>query len=688
MDFLLEIGTEELPPDQPLNVAKQLGTLLQQAFLRHDMTCEHVDYWATPRRVAVCWYDLPQNSPERIHEQCGPMLHDAYDATGQPTAAALGFAKSCGTSLEALQVKQTTKGERLVYSHIMPGVSLQQLLPEWLEGAMKSLRYPRAMRWSDKPYLFIRPVHWLLALLDKEILALELLGQQANRLTYGHRFMHPGPVALEHAAHYEQTLESLHVIANVAKRRDLIVQQSKALAAQIAGYPVLDEALVDEITGLVEYPVPLLGKFASRYLQLPEAVLIEVLKHHQKCFAVLNKQQGILPAFVWVSHIQSTDPQSVIRGNERVIEARLADATFFFNQDKQKGLTKHLIKLADIQWHAKLGTLQDKTQHLESLVSILCRHLKHPAQIACRAAQLAKFDLATAMVNEFPALQGTMGYYYALYFGETIQVAQAIQAHQQLGAKTQTLSEDGRILALADRMDTLVGYFSIGLRPSGEKDPYALRRAALGVVQLLLESKWHVPLRWMLAEAAKAYPLTIAMDTLEDLLNYIRERMHQWMLERNIRPDVIQAVFALDVDDLYDAYQRIQALMASIEQPSLQALSQLNKRVVKLLSKVAPKELASCESTPNHSAIEQTLLAAIAQAEQQVPLMLSQHHYQNIIEYLAGMQPIIAQFFEEALILHPEPAIRQHRLSILQRLKVLVHQIADVTLLQLDKRSA
>jgi len=684
MDFLLEIGTEELPADQLVSLVEQLGDLLRQQLLPYAIGCEQIDYWATPRRLAVCWRDLPEQCPERVQEIRGPALERAYDADKRPTPAGLGFAKSCGVAIDALQTKTTTKGAWLVHQRTIQGLPLAELLPDLVMAAVKQLRYPRAMRWSDQPHWFIRPVHWVLALLDTEVLALSLLGQLADRLTYGHRFMFPEAVSIPSVAQYESILKTRGVIADIQQRRNLIIRESEKLATQVDGNLVLDDALVNEITGLVEYPVPILGHFSKDYLTLPAEVLVEVLRHHQKCFA-LSRQQQILPAFIWISHIQSTCSQSVVAGNERVIQARLSDAAFFFAQDKQQRLDSYLEALADIQWHVKLGSLDDKCQRLVRLTKMLCQQLQRSDSTVCRAARLAKFDLATAMVNEFPVLQGIMGYHYALYFGETAAVARAIKEHNQLIGDEAVWSDDGRILALADRMDTLVGYFSIQLRPTGEKDPYALRRAALGIVQLLIEGQWFMPLQVMLTHAVEGFKLTeIATDTIEALLDYIRERMYQWLLEQAIRPDVIQAVFATKPDDLYDAYLRVIALMTS-ESSSLSALSQLNKRVSKLLAKSDGLKVDGFDSALVQHDSERCLLTMLKQAEQQQPAMMQARDYQQIIETLGAMSPVMNKFFEETLILHPDPIVRQHRLCILQRLKILFQQVADITLLQLDK---
>lgn len=686
-DFLLEIGTEELPPLLAINLLDQFKSALRQSFNEEQITFDRLQGYVTPRRLALVVKGLPLNKPDYIREKRGPALQQAYDAEGRPTKACLGFARSLGIDVSNLEVVDADDRQWVVYRQSIKGELIETILPELINQVIKSLSFPRAMRWSDKPYTFIRPVHWVVMLLENKVLTGTLFGVKVDDISFGHRFMSPAHFSITHASTYEAQLESAYVIADFDKRRNLILKEINEITQKYKCYPIIDDKLLDEVTNLVEYPVALMGTFNDTFLNLPAEILITTIQYHQKCFAVKNAQGELLAKFVTISHIKSKNPAQVVEGNERVMAARLADAQFFYQQDIKRKLSTHLANLKSIQMHEKLGTLKDKTKRLVYLSEVIAIIINKSSENAMRAAELSKFDLCTEVVHEFPELQGTMGYYYALYFGESEEVAKAIleQYWPQSANHRIPESDAGCILALAERIDNLVGYFGIGLKPTGIKDPFSLRRAAIGIVRIILEKQLFLPLDHIIEPAISLFKNPLEPATLEDVKEYILERMRQHLLDQGVRTDVIASVFALNIDDLWDNYCRIEALMSMATLPDVAALSAANKRVRKLLMKAEfDPDAHVLDPDLFQTAVESDLLLAIESMQATITPLLKDQDYKQVISALATMRPHIDRFFDEIMVMVADLDQRNNRLSLLYHLQMLFMQMADISLLQLD----
>ena len=487
-DFLLEIGCEELPPltlhELSVTLCSNIKAQLNQAELRY--TKMHA--FATPRRFAVLVTDLAVSQPPRYIERQGPSLTAAYDSNGTPTLACLGFANACGVSTDQLEIKETNKGSRIFCRVEEPGKETTELLPDIVRDAIQKLPIRKPMRWGNDVTTFVRPVHWVVMLFGKQVIPTEILGKKTSRETYGHRFHHPKALLMTQAKDY-QTLLQTHgkVMVDYEKRREYIQKQIKQVTQPI-GQPLIEEGLLNEVTAMVEWPVALLGQFKAEFLELPPEVLMTSMKVHQRCFPITNNQGELQPYFVLIANIESKDPATVIHGNERVINARLADASFFYDNDLSASLESRCDRLEGVVFQQQLGTLAEKTKRITKLAVHIAQQMNETPTLAKRAATLAKCDLVSEMVYEFPSLQGTMGYYYALHDQESKEVALAIkeQYHPQFSGDTLPQHLTGCCVALADRLDTLVGIFGIDKIPTGDKDPFALRRTALGILRHLI----------------------------------------------------------------------------------------------------------------------------------------------------------------------------------------------------------
>ncbi|MGH8296460.1 MAG: glycine--tRNA ligase subunit beta, partial [Steroidobacteraceae bacterium] len=549
-DFLVEIGTEELPP-KALRLLEQafaggLASGLAKAGLKHG----EVRSFATPRRLAILVRRLAAHQPEQKIERRGPPVTAAFDAEGLPTRAAQAFAASCKASIEELQRREEGKGTFLYYAGVRPGAAAVELLPALVQSALDALPIPRRMRWGAGEAQFVRPVHWIAMLYGKEVVPATLLDTSSGNLTRGHRFHAPKPLRLSSPSVYERALRDRgHVVADFEARRSLIRERVTAAADGLGGRPLMSDALLDEVTALVEWPVPLAGRFEERFLSLPREVLISTLEDHQRYFPVQSADGRLLPCFIAVANIESRDPATVIEGNQRVVRPRLADAAFFWEQDRKSPLAARAEGLARVTFQARLGSLGDKARRVGTLaveIAQVCAQSdaskSNLARRAQRAAELCKCDLLTAMVGEFPELQGIMGTYYALADGEDSEAAAAIREHYRPRSAGGELpaSETGTTLAIADKLDTLAGIFAIGEKPTGTKDPFGLRRAAIGVVRILIEKGLELDLPRLLSRAAalaredigkaaaaagKAAPAFAIESVAAEVYDYILERL-------------------------------------------------------------------------------------------------------------------------------------------------------------------
>jgi glycyl-tRNA synthetase beta chain len=684
--LLIEIGVEELPPEAMRPLAQALADGLAQALTDTGLAHGRPTHYASPRRLGVAIADTaPATAAQRV-EKAGPTLAIAFDARGHPTRAGEGFARSLGVSLAALEREDSSKGERLVYRACQPGRALADVLQEALPEVLRTLPIPRRMRWGEGQYSFVRPVHWLVGLHGAAVLPLALFGIAAGRATHGHRFHHPEPIALATADDYAGTLyQTGFVIAEPDARAARIVEQVQAGAQHCGGRALADTALIKEVNALVEWPVALTGTFESRFLVLPREVLIATLEDHQRYFPVEDAAGELMARFVTVANIDSLDSTQVIAGNERVLRARLADALFFWDYDRRVGLERRIEGLARVRFQQALGSLADKSQRVRTLVAELAALTGADPAPADRAAVLAKADLITEMVGEFPELQGVMGSYYAREAGEMPAVARAIAEQYAPAAAGAPIpaSAIGRILGLADRLDTLAGIFALGKRPSGDKDPFALRRAALGVLRILIEAEIDLDLAAVLAQAVALQPIAAESETVTALWQFHVERLRGYYSEQGLPAGAFEAVAALAITHILDFDRRVHAAAAFAQRPEAAIVGSAHKRIRNILRRNADESIATLDDALLIETAEQQLAAAYRAIQQAVATAMAAGNYTRALAALAELDMPLDAFFQEVLVMSDKPALRHNRLALLRELDHLCRQVADLSCLVL-----
>ncbi len=684
-DFLFELGCEELPPKALTKLAQSLHSNLISAFESLSLSFQDSEYFATPRRLAVRFQQLDTHQADKQVEKLGPAVAAAFDDAGNPKPAAVGFAKSNGVEVNQLSRKQTDKGERLAFIANVKGQATKDLIQEVLSKAVSQLPVPKAMRWGDSDSQFSRPVHWVLATLGGEVLPVELFEQKASNQTFGHRFHAPEAITIENAQDYEAKLLEAKVSACFEARKAKIRIQVEEAAQAIDGHAVIDEDLLEEVACLVEWPVALVGNFDEAFLQVPAEALISSMAEHQKYFHLVDSEGKLLPKFIAISNIESKNPQSVISGNEKVIRPRLADAKFFYDTDSKKKLEDYAEKLKTIVFQNKLGTLFDKTQRIKSLAKVIANSLSADVTLTDRAADLCKCDLMTDMVYEFTDLQGIMGRYYASNDGEPAEVAAAMDeiymprfAGDQLPATT-----TGLILAIAERIDTLVGIFGIGQIPTGAKDPFALRRAALGVIRLIAEKELPLDLA-VLVDASLDSMQGIDIDpaTKSNLLDFFKARSLAMYQEQGINTQVIHSVQELAVTQPFDFKRRVEAVASFNETEESADLAEANKRVKNILEKSEFDPAAISLDPALFESDEANLNQTIDEVSSFVESKVAEGEYQAALDKLAGLKDVVNRFFDNVMINVDDETLRNNRLGLISKLRNLFLGIADISLLQ------
>lgn len=700
-DFLFELFTEELPPKALKKLSESLETAVTQGLVEAELAFKAITSYATPRRLAFMISQLAETQPMQKIERKGPAIKQAYDADGNPTPACIGFAKSCGIPLEDIRSINTTKsdkGEWLYYQGEKAGKSVIELIPEIIKKALKQLPIPKPMYWGAHKEAFVRPVHAVTMLYGEQIIDTRLFGIQSDRVTHGHRFMSKQEITLSFPSDYESQLEKQgFVIADFEQRKNIIFENLQASIKQKfndTATAVITPELLDEVTALVEWPNVLICSFDQNFLTVPKEALISSMQDHQKCFAIIDKQsQKLLPYFITVSNLSSKDVSQVIHGNECVMRARLSDAKFFYETDKQHKLDSHIENLKLVTYQETLGSVHDKTQRVKNLITRLISNaevnlnLELDTALAQRAAELCKTDLLTQMVGEFPELQGIMGQYYALNDNEDEQVAIAIREHYQPRNAQDDLPETdlGKLLAIADRMDTLAGIFAINKLPTGDKDPFALRRAALGILKIILDKQINLDLLTLIKLAIEQFDSSqILNQNLEqNLLQFFYDRLKALLLENNITHDVFQSVIKLNITQAADALTRMQAVQAfkNLEQAS--ALASANKRVGNLLNK-NQTDLDNTQVNLDlfEKEIENKLYQAILTKADNTKKLLAQKNYAELLTCLADLKPLVDEFFAEVMVMAEDQAVRENRLVLLSKLRELFLQVADIAELQ------
>jgi len=685
-DLLIEIGCEELPPKALNDLRYALFTAvcdgLNQANISFDATASSA--FSTPRRLALLICGVSGNQPDQHQERRGPALSAAYDIDGNPSAAAKGFARSAGVRLDDLETLETEKGSWVVARVHVAGKPLEALIFPILEQAVGQLPVPRPMRWSGHGFSFVRPVHWLVVMHGNRVLKGRLLGQASGNRTHGHRIHAPGPHQLSRAGDYLEVLERAYVLADHRRRESSIRQQ----LLQIHPATRIDPGLLSEVNNLVEWPVALLCSFDETFLSVPHQALVATMQDHQKFFPVYSDQNSTVVSnrFVAVANLDSADPEQVRRGFERVIRPRLADARFFLEQDQKQALADYLPGLDHVVFQSNIGSIGDKCRRIAAVSRKLADHLSCDPVICERAAMLAKCDLMTDMVNEFPHLQGIMGRHYALNSGEPEPVATAIEQHYWPRFSGDLIAESAsaQIVGLADRADTLVAIFTAGLRPSGNKDPFALRRCALGFVRILLEGRLAITTGQILAAAANqlmAHDIAVDPALLAEAQEFINERCRHYFREAGYSAEVVNTAMASSWDTYADLQARLIALSTFLGQEAGLSLATANKRISNILRKSDLKVRGKIEEDRLILAEEKALFSEILQLEAVLDPLLKNSDYAACLEHLSRLRPDVDRFFDAVMVMDEDSDLRRNRLALLFRLKALFDQVADLSVL-------
>ena len=679
-DFLVELGTEELPPKALKTLGEAFLAGIEKGLKTAGLSYSASRYYAAPRRLAVLIEQLEEQQADRTQNIDGPPVQAAFDKDGNPTQAALGFAKKCGVELS--QIDQS--GPKLKFSQSIPGQAAAGLLPSIVETSLNELPIPKRMRWGARKTEFVRPSQWLVMLFGDEVIDCEILAQKAGRVSRGHRFHANHEVRISAPASYAEDLRGAYVIADFTERRAQIAARIDQLAAEQQGTAIVPPALLDEVSALVEWPVPLVCSFEERFLEVPQEALIITMQDNQKYFCLLDANGKLLPRFITVANVESKDPAQIISGNEKVVRPRLTDAEFFFKQDKKQKLESFNQRLANVVFQAQLGSVFDKAQRVSALAGFIAERTAGNATNAARAGLLCKCDLASEMVGEFPEMQGIAGYYYAKHDGEDEDVALALnEQYMPRGAGAELPSTlTGSAVALADKLDTLVGIFGIGMLPTGSKDPYALRRAALGVLRILIEKQLDLDLADAVAFAIKQFGDKVkAAGLASQVLDFIFDRLRARYEDEGVEVAVYQAVRAVSPTSPLDFDQRVQAVQGFRALPQAAALAAANKRVSNLLSKAEGQVAASVEAHYFDNPSEFALNAAIQQAEQAVQPLAAARQYNLALSQLANLREPVDAFFEAVLVNAEDPAVRANRYALLAKLRGLFLGVADISVL-------
>ncbi len=689
-DLLVEIGTEELPPKALRGLmdafAANIGDAIDEARLEHG----DVHAYASPRRLAVIVEKLAASQEDRRLSQKGPPVSVAYDDDGNPLPPASAFAKKCGVDVAELGRVKTGKGEWLAAETVEKGKTTAELLPALIEQALADLPIPRRMRWGAGDAEFVRPIHWIVLLHGTDVVDGTVMGIACGNTTMGHRFHSRGPVTIATPSAYLETLEQEgRVIADFGVRRELVRKGVEARAKEASGHIVDGESLYDEVAALVEWPVPVLGGFDVAFLELPREVVVSTLTGHQRYFPVADDSGALLPSFVTVANLESKEPDKVRDGNERVIRPRLADAAFFWDSDRRKALATRREALREVVYQRGLGSLYDKSTRTAEVASWIAERLGIDSAHVVRAAALCKCDLLTGMVGEFPDLQGTMGRYYAISDGEPDAVATAIGEHYQPRFAGDALPETdaGRVLAMADKLDTLAGIFTIGKKPSGNRDPFGLRRAALGIIRLSIESPLDLDLKALIARALELQPAgkEDPQTLSESLYTFITDRLRRYFLDRDpaLDTETFDAVMARQPESLVDFELRLQAVQAFLRLDAAQSLASANKRIANILRQAEVTETSDIDEKILEPGAEQALYDALVAAEATVRPLLDERDYTRALQELAALREPVDRFFDDVMVMADDAAVRSNRLALLAALRALFLDVADISRLSI-----
>lgn len=683
--LLIELGTEELPPKALSKLATVFFEQIKGQLESADLDYDAIKWFASPRRLAVQVTSLDAKQADKAIEKRGPAVNVAFDAEGNPTKAAEGWARSNGITVAEADRLSTDKGEWLLHKATQAGKTVHELIPTIVVNALNKLPIPKPMRWGAERIQFIRPAHTLTMMYGSEIIAGEALGVQSSNQLQGHRFHHKGLITLEHADNYESALESAFVIADYEQRKALIEAQVAKVASEIGGNAIVDADLLEEVTSINEWPVTLVGTFDEEFLSVPAEPLIYSMQDHQKYFPVRDNNGNLMNKFIFVANIESKDPQQVIFGNEKVIRPRLADAEFFFKTDKKKSLESRLATLDSVLFQKQLGTLKDKSERIAQLSQSIAEQLSENSADAYRAGLLSKTDLMSDMVLEFPQVQGTMGKYYAQHDGESEAIAQALEDQYRPRFSGDSLPEAniGCAVAIADKIDSLVGIFGINQPPKGDKDPFALRRAAIGVIRIIIEKQLDLDLSTLISRSIELFADKLSNEnTASDVLDFVMGRFKAFYQEQNINVDVIQAVLAKKPSAPLDFDKRIKAVSYFSQLAEAETLAAANKRVGNILAKFDGELFQNFNSELATEAEEQALASSFAKISDKVAPFMANKDYQAALTELAQLKAPIDTFFDNVMVMSDDEAVKTNRLTLLNQVRDCFFDIADISLLQ------
>ncbi|HHF3322536.1 TPA: glycine--tRNA ligase subunit beta [Haemophilus influenzae] len=684
-NFLVEIGTEELPPKALKTLATSFADNVESELNQAGLSFDKIEWFAAPRRLAVKVLNLATQQPSKEIEKRGPAVSAAFDAEGKPTKAAEGWARGCGITVEQAERIATDKGEWLVHRAKIEGQPTKNLLNGIVDNALAKLPIPKPMRWADKTVQFIRPVHTVTMLLGDELIEGEILGVASARTIRGHRFLGEKEFEIQHADQYPQLLrEKGSVIADFNERKAEILAKSQAKATALGGVADIEESLLEEVTSLVEYPNVLAAKFEERFLAVPAEALVYTMKGDQKYFPIYDKDGKLLPHFIFVSNINPEDPTAIIEGNEKVVRPRLTDAEFFFKTDLKQKLVDRLPRLETVLFQQQLGTLKDKTDRIEQLAGEIAKQIGTDEAKAKRAGLLSKCDLMTNMVFEFTDTQGVMGMHYARHDGEDEEVAVALneQYMPRFAGDELPKSLVASAVALADKFDTLTGIFGIGQAPKGSADPFALRRAALGALRIIVEKNLPLDLEDLVKKSAALFGDKLTnQNVVADVVDFMLGRFRAWYQDEGIEVDVIQAVLARRPTRPADFDARVRAVSHFRTLDSAEALAAANKRVSNILAK-ADAAIGEINLTVCVEQAEKALAEAVLALRTEVQPLIAQGDYTTVLDKLANLRAPVDSFFDNVMVNAEDPALRQNRLAILNTLQGLFLQVADISVLQ------
>lgn len=682
-DFLVEIGTEELPPKALQRLAHAFAQGVESELTQADLAYGEVHVYAAPRRLALWIESVALAQQDKLIERRGPAKQAAFDAEGQASKALQGFARSCGVDVTQLKEIETDKGTWMAYEQLQPGSKTVDLLADMVNNALAKLPIPKRMRWGASDVEFVRPVHWVVMMLGDEVVPAEVLGKQAGNKTQGHRFHAPQEISISQPSEYALILrEQGFVLADFAQRRQAIKEQVLKLAESFNACAEIDEDLLDEVTALNEWPVAVMGEFDEAFLTVPPECLISAMKGHQKFFHLVDEQNKLLAKFITVSNIASTRPESVVSGNERVIRPRLADAKFFWTQDRKKPLDDYLPALKKVVFQQKLGTLFDKVERLETMTVKIARPLGVPTELAERAARLSKCDLMTLMVGEFPELQGVMGRYYALAENEHILVADSIEQQYRPGFAGDELpsNELAQSLALADKLDTITGIYGIGAIPSGDKDPFALRRAALGVMRIMIEKDLDLDLHWLIEESLRLHEqVEFSTDLVESIYDFIIGRLKAYYADQGVSAEAFEAVRVCRPAHPIDFSKRIEAVRVFASLSGSESLTSAHKRIQNILKKVDVSISNDVNPALFDHAAEQQLWLKLEALRESVSSLIAARDYTQALVTLSEVREPVDQFFDQVRVMADDEAVKMNRLALLQQIYQLFAAVADIS---------